>query len=68
MALIMCPKCGETISDKVVICPNCNALLNNNVTTQKPSKYNLGCGFVALIFAKNCFENGVVAFCGIGSD
>lgn len=52
MALIKCPKCGETISDKVVICPNCNALLDNNAdTTQKPSKYNLGCGFVALILA-----------------
>lgn len=52
MALIKCPKCGETISDNVVICPNCNALLNNNPTTnENPNKYSLGCGFVALIIA-----------------
>lgn len=52
MALIKCPKCGETISDKVVICPNCNALLDTNTaTTEKPSKVLLGCGFVALIIA-----------------
>ncbi len=51
MSLIKCPKCDEIISDKVVICPNCNALLNNNNSNEKPSKFNLGCGFVALIIA-----------------
>lgn len=48
--MIKCYKCGETISDNVAICPNCNEPLNNT-TTDKPSKVDLKIGFVTLIIA-----------------
>ncbi len=62
MALINCPKCGEKISDKVVICPNCNALLDNSITAEKPNKSLLGYGFIILIIAIAILVFGFWAF------
>jgi uncharacterized membrane protein YvbJ len=42
MALIKCPKCGEEISDRGIICPHCHTMLNNtNTVVQSPFKNNM---------------------------
>ena len=51
MALIKCPKCGETISDRGVICPNCHFLFENKSALEKPSKVFLIQGFITLVIA-----------------
>ena len=34
MSLIQCPNCGQSISDKAVVCPHCN-YRNANISTDK---------------------------------
>lgn len=37
MALIKCPECGETISDKATVCPHCGCPIGNADNKQKPT-------------------------------
>lgn len=34
MALITCPSCGNTVSDKAVVCPKCGASIHGAIQSQ----------------------------------
>jgi ribosomal protein L37E len=69
MALITCPECNKSISDKAKACPCCGYPINErSAVLQQTQKYVNQCGVVAKeITNEFTSENVVICFSVIGS-
>ena len=66
MALIICPECGEEVSDHAAICPNCGISINMDAVTpgtpQIDDSTELEKLYVLARSAKNCMNDTAVIY------
>lgn len=69
MALIDCPQCGKSISDKAAVCPNCGCNIDetshnsksNDKILPKPLKRGLSI-YAAALLVNQLFASGIYGF------